>query len=206
MWSSKFSIPRLRRVTPMPRIASSLPWVSVPGSHSKVISSAFGPGGECGQPAHQALELRASTGRTACRLRSTRSRAGVPRSRAARWYSSHSRTSVSRYCGDVAGVLVGVDAEIAEVAALAAEGNVQVEAQRQAGRGRCRERRPSRGGDGLLRPDGERRVVGDEVAADLGLLHSDAARALDAHQNTIYERFGRHDPHRGRLLTPAPRG
>ena len=38
--SSKFSTPRLRRVTPMFRMAASLCSVSVPGSHSNVISSA----------------------------------------------------------------------------------------------------------------------------------------------------------------------
>ena len=37
----KFSMPKLRRVTPRSRIAESLLSVSVPGSHSKVISSAL---------------------------------------------------------------------------------------------------------------------------------------------------------------------
>ena len=40
MRSSKFSTPRLSRVTPISRIAASLASVSVPGSHSNVISSA----------------------------------------------------------------------------------------------------------------------------------------------------------------------
>jgi hypothetical protein len=40
MRSSKFSMPRLRRVTPNSRIAASLLSVNVPGSHSNVISSA----------------------------------------------------------------------------------------------------------------------------------------------------------------------
>jgi len=40
MWSLKFSTPRLSRVTPISRIAFSFGSVSVPGSHSNVISSA----------------------------------------------------------------------------------------------------------------------------------------------------------------------
>jgi hypothetical protein len=68
---------------------------------------------------------------------------------------------------DFVGVFVGVDAEVAELTAFSAEGDVEVEAQ--AGvilRGVI---------EGLIdggelggRPDGEWGVVGDEVAADLG--------------------------------------
>ena len=57
MRSSKFSTPRLRRVTPICRIAASLPSVRVPGSHSKVISSA---------PAHGVSALSRPTRLSSC--------------------------------------------------------------------------------------------------------------------------------------------
>src|SRR5262249_40877727 len=70
---------------------------------------------------------------------------------------------------DLLGVLVRVHAEVTELAPLAAEGDVQVEAQRRAGLGGAVQR-----GQGLRRmvrgPGGEGRVVGDEIAADLRLL------------------------------------
>src|SRR5205085_2630220 len=72
---------------------------------------------------------------------------------------------------DVAGVLVGVDAEVAKFAAFAAKGNVQVQAQRRIGPGRT-----VQGGVGLgqeLRlPGGKGRVVGDEVITEAGLFLS----------------------------------
>ena len=70
-------------MTPIFRIAFSLCSVSVPGSHSKVISSASFHGVTCGQALDQPLELRASTGTTACRRRSRRSSAAARRSPAA---------------------------------------------------------------------------------------------------------------------------
>src|SRR5262249_30798708 len=64
--------------------------------------------------------------------------------------------------------LVGVDAEVAEFAALAAKRNVQVQAQRRAGL-----RRVIQDGVGvgqkLWLPGGEGRVVGDEVITEAGL-------------------------------------
>ena len=45
-------------------------------------------------------------------------------------YSSHSRASDVEVALHLGGVLVGVDAEVAEVAALPAERDVQVEAER----------------------------------------------------------------------------
>src|SRR5687768_11232515 len=63
-------------------------------------------------------------------------------------------------------VLVGIDPEVAELAPLAAEGNVQVQAQRHILR-----RRMQGGFDfrqRLLAPLREGRIVGDEITADFG--------------------------------------
>src|SRR5688572_23524922 len=68
---------------------------------------------------------------------------------------------------DVAGVLVRIDAEVEELAPLAAERDVQVQPQRRLRRHRVIEHVIQRG-EVVRRPNGERRVVGDEVAADLG--------------------------------------
>ena len=66
---------------------------------------------------------------------------------------------------DLGRVLVRVDPEVAEVAALAAERNVEVQAERDIRRRRG-ERRVGRLVHRLRRPDRERRIVGDEIAAD----------------------------------------
>src|SRR5262245_28841464 len=69
---------------------------------------------------------------------------------------------------DGLGVLVGVDAKVAELAPLATKGNVQVEPQRMARvRGRRIERRAKLGQEIPL-PLRKRRIVGDEIAADFG--------------------------------------
>ena len=81
-------------------------------------------------------------------------------------------------------VLVGVDAEIAEVAALPAERDVQVQAERYRRRRRAQrsERIPL---DGIRRPDGKRRIVGNEVAADLRLVHRRALTCFSHRFATI---------------------
>src|ERR1043166_703571 len=68
---------------------------------------------------------------------------------------------------DLVSILVGIDAEIAEGAALAAERDMQVETKRRfLPDGRIQNRVSCR--DVLRSPGRERRGVGDEVAADLG--------------------------------------
>src|SRR5260221_6509262 len=65
-------------------------------------------------------------------------------------------------------VLIGVHAEIAELAPLAAKRNVQVQPQRRARlrrRVQCLQRRRHV----IRRPDGKRRIIRDKVTADLGL-------------------------------------
>ena len=69
----------------------------------------------------------------------------------------------------LAGVAVGIDTEVTEMTTLAAERNVQVQAKRHTGRRRG-ERRPGLAVHGFGGPDRERRVIRDEIAADLGLL------------------------------------
>ena len=69
---------------------------------------------------------------------------------------------------DLGGIPVGVDLVVAEMAALAAEGNVQVDAER-----RAPIRRALEGGrevsDQLRLPERKRWIVGDEVVSDAGL-------------------------------------
>src|SRR5262249_24238338 len=70
---------------------------------------------------------------------------------------------------DVARVLVGVDAEIAELAALAAERDVQIEPERRARPGRCTQRpRPLRQVRGF--PRREWWIIRDKIVAETGLL------------------------------------
>ena len=169
MRSSKFSTPRLRRVTPSLRIAASFASVSVPGSHSNVISSASVQG--------ETAVNRWTSDLSCCVERND----GVP---PPKYTKSSFRPAIAGHRRvqlplpreeievrlDFLRVLVGVDAEVAEVAALAAERDVEVQTERDVGRRRRGERGPGVGGHGVGRPDRERRVIGDEVAADLGLL------------------------------------
>src|SRR5262249_20747929 len=89
---------------------------------------------------------------------------------------------------NVVSVLVGVDAEVAELAPLAAERDVQVQAQRRAGG-----RRPGEGGAGVGQegrlPEGERRVVGYEVVAEARFFLSRLR-----HNCTLTMAFGRPRP------------
>ncbi len=72
---------------------------------------------------------------------------------------------------DLPRVLVGVNPEVAEMTALAAERDVQVQAQRGIrGSGRRIERDARVRRHGLGGPDRKWRVIRDEIAADLGLL------------------------------------
>ena len=69
---------------------------------------------------------------------------------------------------DIVGVLVGVDAEVAEVTSLPAEGNVDVESQRYSGlRGLIQSL--MEGWNGLSIPEGKRGIIGNEVIPSGGL-------------------------------------
>ena len=127
----------------MPRIAASLASVSVPGSHSNVTSSASFHGVSRGQPSDQAFELlrREKRRRAAAEVDEVERPAGDRRLRRVQLPFAREHVQV---VVDLLGVLVGVDAEVAEVAPLPAERNVQVEAERHAGHGRRLERRPCR--------------------------------------------------------------
>ena len=70
---------------------------------------------------------------------------------------------------DVAGVLVGVDAEVAELAALPAERDVQVQPKRRRWVWRGGERRLRITLYRLVRPDRKRRIRRDEITPDFGL-------------------------------------
>ena len=166
MRSSKFSTPRLSRVTPISRMAASFASVSVPGSHSKVISSACRHGAAprpCATTRLCSCLRREERRRAAAEVDEVQRPAGDRPLRAVQLPLARQRVEIALH---LRGVLVGVDAEIAEVAPLPAERDVQIQPERHVGR-RRRQRRPRIGIDGFRRPDGKGRVVGDEVAADL---------------------------------------
>ena len=94
------------------------------------------------QRVRRAARAGASREMTACRRRSRRNRAGGRRWPACGAYSSHSRAEQIEVALDLACVLVGVDAEVAEMAALPAERNVQVQ-RRAALPGRAVTRAPA---------------------------------------------------------------
>ena len=113
-------------MTPMSRSAASLPSVSVPGSHSNVISSAR---------LQALIAFRLFTRAWSWR---TERNDGVP---PPKYTKSSARTCNGRLLVvqlpftrqhvqihlDLAGVLVGVDAEVTEVAVLSAEWDVKVQ-------------------------------------------------------------------------------
>jgi len=71
---------------------------------------------------------------------------------------------------DLVGVLVGVDPEVAEMAALPAEGDVGVQAEPGGVRARVLVEHGLESLEGIGFPEGEGRVVGDEVVPGGGLL------------------------------------
>ncbi len=69
---------------------------------------------------------------------------------------------------DLVGVLVGVNAEVAEVAAFPAKRDVMIEAERGHFAGRGGGVGFLDGGGVFLRPEGKRRIVRDEIVARAG--------------------------------------
>ena len=92
-------------------------------------------------------------------------------------------------CLHFIGVLVGVDAEVAELAALAAKGDVQVKAQAGVLFRRGIEGIKG-GGDMLGGPGGERGIIGDEVAAYFGLFGLRDLIKRDGHRRSSLRRYG----------------
>ncbi len=188
-------------MTPRRRMTASLLSVSVPGSHSNVISSALFHAATAPRRFTRPLELlrREKRRRAAAEVDEVQRPAGDRRQLAVQLELARQHVEI---LVDLARVLVGVDPEVAEVAPLAAERNVQVHAERHVGRRRRRERRHRVGGDGVVRPDGERRIGGDEVAADLGRL-GDGRACRFAHGRSLnYIKSG---PRIARLAEPAVR-
>jgi hypothetical protein len=70
---------------------------------------------------------------------------------------------------DLARALVDVDAEVTEVAPLAAERDVEIQAERDGFRRGAAERIPRLGRGRLGGPDRERRVIRNEITTDRGL-------------------------------------
>ena len=123
-----------------------------------------GPGQARAQPAEELLELlaREVRGRAAAEVDEARAAAGDQGSAGVELELALERVEVA---ADLGRVLVGVDLEVAEVAALAAEGQVDVEAERGAGLRAAAQAALERP-DLCGRPEGEGRVVRDEVVAD----------------------------------------
>ena len=109
--------------------------MSVPGSHSNVTSSAVVPGCAGRQPRRQAAAAggREKRGRAAAEY--TKFERARRRSPASRDTAPTRAPSEIEILLDVARVLVRVDAEVAEMALLPAERDVQVQPERHAGLG-----------------------------------------------------------------------
>ena len=149
MRSSKFSTPRLRRVTPSSpdRRQLGLGQRARLALERDLLGAA--PRRDRGQPLDQRLRAAASRGTTACRRRSRRSSSGRPAiAGCSRVQLPLAREHVE-IVRDLLRVLVGVDAEVAEVAALPAERDVEVEAERHRRIGGAAQRRPRVAVDGL---------------------------------------------------------
>src|SRR6185436_12835127 len=83
-------------------------------------------------------------------------------------------------------VLVGVDAEVAEVAPLPAERNVKVDAQRHARNWGQLERGTSVDGNSFRAPRRERWIRGNEITADFSRIGQGRRGAIDHSETTIY--------------------
>ena len=125
------------------------------------------PAGLRGQPCHEALELtgREKRGRASTEIHEVE-RATLD-GRQLRVQIPFATDQV-QIVGHVLRILVGVDAKVTEVTSLAAERNVQIQAERSGRRriqrGLCVCLNPS------LPPNRKRRVRSHEIAADLGLI------------------------------------
>ena len=127
------------------------------------------PGQRRLQPRRQRLEVAGAYvgGGAAAEVDEPQLAAGDPGGAGVQLHLARHRVEV---LPDLRGVLVDVDAEVAELAALAAERYVQVEAEVGKGlRLRRGVEKGTRRGDVALVPERVRRVVGDEDAADLGV-------------------------------------
>ena len=169
MSSFMFSTPRLRRVTP------DLPDRAQLGLGQRSRLALEGdlrgrvPRQRPLQAGSQRLEVAGAYvgGGAAAEVDEPQLAAGDPGGAGVQLHLARHRVEV---LPDLRGVLVDVDAEVAELAALAAERHVQVEAE--VGNGLRRRRgveKGAGGGDVALVPEGVGRVVGDEDATHLGV-------------------------------------
>ena len=130
--SSKFSMPRLSRVTPISLSASSLCCCKRAGLALEGDLGGLVPGKKRLQPLDQAARAaRAEVRRrAAAEVDEVQRPAADDRQLAVQLDFLDQGVEIDL---DIAGVLVGVDAEVAELAALAAKRNVQVKPERRAG-------------------------------------------------------------------------
>ncbi len=162
----KFSTPSETRVTPISLSIFTFSRLSVPGSHSKVTSSAV---------CHERYSLNRSCSERSCLAAQIGRRAAAEIGEAERapLHAGLLAQQLELFLEsldvilDRLGILVRVDAKITEPATLPAEGNVDVEAHRDrtiGRRGEC----PTNLRNVQAVPERKRGIVGDEVAANLG--------------------------------------
>jgi hypothetical protein len=146
-----------------------------------------GPGRDRRQSPHQTLQLlrREKRRRAAAEVHEVQRPSGDRRQLAVQLPFA---TEYVEVVADLLRVLVCIDPEIAEVAALPAEGNVQVEAERNARDRRRLQRRPRIPRHGFLRPHRKRWVGGDEIAADVGLVRDRRFQGSRVLRSYGYER------------------
>ncbi len=125
------------------------------------------PGDRATQPLDQGAEVLDADvgGRAAAEVDEAGTSPGDRRGRGVELHLGRQGVQVG---ADLVEVLVGVDPEVAELAALAAERDVQVEAEVGLRLRRCGQR-PLRLRQLLLAPERERGIVGDEDAAHSGI-------------------------------------
>ncbi len=135
------------------------------------------PGRGRGQPVHQSFELagRQKRRRAAAEVDKVDRPPGKDRQARVQLPLARQHVEIRAH---FLGVLVGVHPEVAEVAALAAERDVQVHAERHTGPRRGLQGRQGVAFDRLGRPDRKRRVGRDKVAADVGRVVDDRTRGI----------------------------
>src|SRR6185295_17713073 len=122
-----------------------------------------------GEPADQALELlrREKRRRAAAEVHEVERASGYRGKLPVELPLARERVEI---LADLGRILVGVDAKVTEMTALPAERNVEVQPERNRRVGRRRQRGTRVAFDGLRRPDRKRRICGNEVTADIGLI------------------------------------
>ena len=146
-----------------------------------------GPGSLCGQTRHQPVELfrREERRRAATEVDEVERPSSDRRQRRVELPFARHDIQVAV---DLVGILVGVDAKVAEVTPLPAERDVQVHPERDTFYRRQVQRRPRLRGDGRRGPHRKRRICGNEIAPDFRLVVESDGHAIGHYPITILQR------------------